>query len=516
MFACTTSVTGWKPIPLLCVPVFQQAHSACGARGRGTDKTIDDKKMKAERRQDANIFLSPIFLSSALLGLIALVFGGCQPAQQPAAPATTSGEAALSADELLRRMIQVYQTAESYSDHGLVRLRYRQAGQWLQDEGQLQVQLVRPNRLRVEAYQLTIVSDGRSLRAMIADRDSDNLDQQVLTRDAPGELPLETLYEDDVVRKVVAAGLGGPPVQLELLLLKSPLPYVFEPAAERQLLEPASVGDRDCYCVRVSLPEGPLVFWIDQRDYLLRRLEYPASRLAAQMSQASAAGDVSLTAEFRQARVNEPSDDQDFTLELARDAKPVKKFILPPPPVPSELLGRSPADFAFRDLQGGQVTRPSLLGHVAVLVWFNNHSASQDSLTRLSRIRSSLAGNSQVTFHAVCTEPLSLSDVQLRELVRRWEVDLPVVRDLQACGRDVFRIPLAPALVVLNERGVVQLFEVGAQPTQAETVPRLIQQLLDGVDVAAQVLEQLAADRRAYEQALSEARVSDPAESPTP
>ena len=70
----------------------------------------------------------------------------------------------MSAEDVLQRMLQAYRDATSYTDRGVVRLQYRQGDQTLQDEGRLEVAWARPNRLRVRAYQLTLISDGQVLR----------------------------------------------------------------------------------------------------------------------------------------------------------------------------------------------------------------------------------------------------------------------------------------------------------------------------------------------------------------
>ena len=140
-----------------------------------------------------------------------------------------------------------------------------------------------------------------------------------------------------------------------------------------------------------------------------------------------------------------------------------------------------------------------------MLVWFNNHPASQNSLEQLAQVQTDLTKEPSVTFHAICTEPQTLRPADVQDLTRRWNVSLPVVRDLQAFGRDAFRVPWAPTLVVLDPQGVVQLFEVGANSTQRQTLPTVLQQLLRGENVAAKFLDQAAQERLAYQRSLAEA-----------
>ena len=73
---------------------------------------------------------------------------------------------------------------------------------------------------------------------------------------------------------------------------------------------------------------------------------------------------------------------------------------------------------------------------------------------------------------------------EVQDLVDGWDVSVPVVRDLDAVGRDVFDIPGAPTLVVLDAKGTVQIFEVGANPDLAVQLPRILERLSGGADLA--------------------------------
>ena len=64
----------------------------------------------------------------------------------------------------------------------------------------------------------------------------------------------------------------------------------------------------------------------------------------------------------------------------------------------------------------------------------------------------------RVAIQAVCAEASSFTDEQIAALTQAWHVDLPIVRDLQALGRDLFQVPWAPTLVVLDGKNVVQIY----------------------------------------------------------
>jgi len=433
--------------------------------------------------------------------MLTLYCAGC--AEGPGQSENPNSQTA-SADDVLRAMIATYSQALSYADRGVVRLRYRLDGHWVQDEAKLAVTFARPNKLSMRAYQLSLASDGRRMHATIADESTANFDGQVMARTAPQSLRLDDLYDDPMIQNVMAGGMGGPPASLELLLEDEPLKNVFEPGVTRELLGQDEIRQRPCHRVRISLDTGALVFWIDCESHVVRRLEYPTAKLARQMAKDANCTDVTLTAEFRDARIDHPIDKTAFRFEIPADAKIVRWFVVPPQSLPTEMLGRKPDVFYFAALQGEQVTRDSLMGKAAVLVWFNDHPASQMGLEQIAAVHARFAGEPQISFHAVCTEPTDIGNPHLTRLAERWEIGFPVVRDLEAFGRDVFAIPFAPTTVVLDSCGVVQVFEVGANPEFAQQLPGMLQEVLDGEDLAGKIVAQSEQEKAEYEKALAD------------
>ena len=166
-----------------------------------------------------SIRIQAVTLSLLLAGL-SLWSGGCSEDPAPAAKATA--KTLSPAEEILQRMVATYRDSKSYRDQAVVRLKYRQQGRWVEDEGKFAVSLVRPNKLLLRAYQLTLVSDGRHLYAVVADPGSNDMDGQVVVRDVPAQFRLDAIYEDPVMLDLMSGGMGGPPVTLELLLSDAP------------------------------------------------------------------------------------------------------------------------------------------------------------------------------------------------------------------------------------------------------------------------------------------------------
>jgi hypothetical protein len=431
---------------------------------------------------------------------LSLLCTACRRASNPSGPQ----EPAVSGDAkaLLEQMRAAYREAPAYRDQGVLRLRYRQGGTPIVDEAPFSFRAVRPNKIRLRAYGLTVACDGKQFKAKVDDKTSNNLDGQFVVRPAAETLTLQGLYSDSVLRDAVLGGMGRQPLPLELFFGDVPLEAVFPASVEKRMLPSGECDGRECRRVEAVTAEGPFVFWIDARTFVLRRLEYPVRSILPDLA-AEDGADASLVADFSEASFDESQTDEDFALNAPPDAKQLRAFVLPPEPLPTALLGKEPADFSLVSLTGQRRTREQLRGKTTVLVWFQDHPACQRYLKQLDQVRQRFADNSSVQFFAVCTEPSSRSSQQIDQLSKGWGVELAVLRDLDACGRDVFAVPWAPTLVVLDCKGVVQVFEVGANPYLSEQLPVVLDRIGRGDAVAEEILADYRRDTEAYQRALT-------------
>ena len=151
--------------------------------------------------------------------IVLLVVGGCHSQDQdPSNGGSGRSADSLSALQILQRMIKTYQAADSYQDQGILTLSYRYADEPRKDVSQAAVSWLKPNHLRLRAYQLSLTVDGDKLRARVADASTNNIGNQLLVRHAGEGTSLTDIYEDPLVKDVLIGGRGGQPVQLELLL----------------------------------------------------------------------------------------------------------------------------------------------------------------------------------------------------------------------------------------------------------------------------------------------------------
>ena len=398
-------------------------------------------------------------------------------------------------------MVAVYQQAATYHDAGQFRLQYRQDGKLVSDEVPFSVAFQRPNQLAMQAYQTSVKCDGQYLRAQVRDEQTNDLDGQILVVEAPASWDLDSLFQDPVLRDAVVQGLGRHPLPLELLLAEQPLEAIFREETSRQLLDPLDLEGSPCFRVEAETGEGRFVFWVDRETYHLRRLNYPAEIFVSQVPDPSVS-EIQIVAEFDRAVVDGAIEPSRFELKTEMDTIAVSELRVPPRPLSSDLLARNPGAFSFVEPNGKRLAHSSLRGNVVTLLWFNDHPLGRNAVQQLDAVRAEEKENEQFRFLAICTEPSSRATEELAAKIEDWGVDITWVRDLEACGRDVFQIPWAPTLVVLDAAGDVQAFEVGFNPNLGTDLPKLLERLAAGDDVAAEIVAEYRNARSQYDDHL--------------
>ena len=434
------------------------------------------------------------------------------------------GTAGLTPEGILRSTIRAYGKTSIYRDLGEIRLKYRVGDQWAEEAMELAIALHRPNLLRLDLIrgvsQVTLACDGTVVRCQIRDPEMDNFDQQIVERPAPAELSLPLVFSateflDPSSPQELLSAMMGLPVRIELtplglLLDQEPLEQLIKAASQRIRLKDETLDGKAHYRVQLVVPAGELVFWIDPRTHFLRRVEYPTTGLFSPEVEQNEQLAASLVADFTRVSVA-AAEDHRFRLDRPSGAKVLRHFVLPPTTKPAPILGQHVGEFAFTGLDNQRVAADDLNQRLAVLLWFQNHPASRAALDELHTVQEKFQNDQRLVFRAICTEPTtSMSHQRVQSLAQSWAVEIPVVRDLDAHGRDIFGIAKAPTLVVVAPNGIVQLVEEGADSEMSEQLPPLLERLLAGEDVAATFLRFVEQQRRDYQTHLTAASVDTP------
>ncbi|MBC7856632.1 MAG: hypothetical protein IAF94_24650 [Pirellulaceae bacterium] len=448
----------------------------------------------------------------AALGLAMVAASGCggnpaavdgdKPASEPL-PAGAIAQSSQDASDVLRQLLKTYREAKSYSDDGQVVLRFRQNGELMESKWKTAVSFERPNRLFVKAYQVTIGCDGRELRGRIQDEGSGEDGGQILVRPAPDRLKLKDLAIDPLLYENLSSQLRRQPIQLELLLESQGLASAFRGDVACKLLEDSSVEGQLCRRVEVPSPGGSFIFWVDAKSSLIRRLEYPAGALLPGLAQDPAVTDISLTAELTGAEFNPAIPPEQFVLAIPAGAKKMKSLVMPPQPLPSDLFGQETNEFFFTQLDGERLRSQDLAGKIAVLTWFQDDPACAPVLGQIEQARQEYAENGKVAFYSVSTDPTTLSNDDLAKLLSSWSVAMPVVRDLEPFGKSLFKIQFHPTIIVLDASGRVQIVQTGGGPELSKQLGVILERLLKGDDVAAEILKRAADEKAEYARLLA-------------
>jgi len=431
--------------------------------------------------------------------------------------ATPKAEAApLTATQVLDRMVKAYRDAKSYADSGQLQLSYSKEGVAPVTNGaDDSLAFVRPNKIRMHRYQAIIVSDGAQLRATLAD-----LPGQVFNVPAPAKLTSEDLYADEILGSVLTQGIAGESIQLGLLLLPDPLAPVLVGAQEPKLLDPQQVDDQECYRVEVSRSDGRFVFCIDRRTFVLRRISYPTAELKQKIAEQEQApiSEVSLVAEFKGARLNGKIDDLAFRFELPSEAKLVKHFAIPPQPLP-QLLGQKPAPFKFIGMDGKPVTPEALSGKVVVVDYWATwcKPCLEGQLPHLQKVYEKYKDNDRVAIVAVSNDDPKVTNEELQAVFGKAGLTMPILRDSDEADLALYAVERWPMMILLGADGTVQAIDEGFQPQLAADLPRKIDRLLAGENLAQRAIKDFESRQKSFDESVASGNhdTSDTAVIPT-
>ena len=437
--------------------------------------------------------------SFALVALaLPIVIAGCQ---QPAPPPVTATD---NADSWLEEVLAHYKKAASYEDAGELHVTFQAAEGEPEESDALpfSVALERPNKLRVHSLRASIVADGRQLRASIMP-----LEGQVLALPCPPKLTIDAVLGDVMLTGAVRGQIDVLLPQLVLLLDDDPLKTLDATGKPTKLSDEELDGEL-CHRVSVRGSRGTCVFWIRAADGLLRRFDFPTESLKQRFGLTECV----VWADLKGARVDAKIPPDAFAFEVPSDAKLVKRFLPPPPIAPFAAVGQD-ACGVFVCRHARQAGEPRIAGRQG------RGAGSVGHLVRLvlQGISEFGAGVSKVQGQRQSGDPggqyrrAGHERRKGRGSFAQAHLTIPIVRDAAAIGRKSVCAPgdslALPTMVVLGPDGTVQEYHLGYDAQLAETLPKKIDQLLAGGNLAQDELDHHAQEQAEYDKQLAEVTV---------
>lgn len=288
----------------------------------------------------------------ALLAIVTLLLAGCGDDPQ----------------QILDEMGQAYRAADRYSDDARVTVRQTQGDSSTEQTYPYRVAFVRPDRIRIEAYDARVVTDGATLYAAVG-----TVPGQVLSEPVETPLTLDQVFADDALRSTLTEGEAGCPTQLPLLLADDTLALILaESDAPPRIVGNEKVDGHDCTHLEITKPDGALGLWIDRTSKLLRRMRVPTAAYAAGLSrEAGAPVGIAVEVEFTNASFEAEVPAEAFAFEVPAAAARVARLDPLDRPEPLHPRIGTKADLPpLATIDGEPLTRESLGEATLVLDFF--------------------------------------------------------------------------------------------------------------------------------------------------
>lgn len=467
------------------------------------------------------LFSAILFLAmAAVMGIAGCGHDSSEPESKPMPPSEPAAEqktesaavepsrsdrkrpepiAGVTAEQLLREMLDVYRKAKLYADHGVIETVYQTDERTpVTERVPCTVIFKKPNYLRMEVGGGLLTCDGQKMKARLLDP---FYESQTLERPAPLLFSsIRELYPD--IKLADAMDLGTPtdifwtPPQLILLFAREPLRTFVPKDVRPQLLEPDWFdpldGSEPIACDRVAIPaeNGTRTLWIDRKTKGLVRFEFPLEQIPVPEGVRRV---LSMTMSFPNQVISEDPNvatfEPDlFTIKPMPGEEIVERFLSPE----LFIFGKKAPPIRIEPLADGysavRLDEPS--GKCRVICLWGGGSErdlpiwerSCAVLKEVERSFKAHEGESDFEFFAVNLDPAARTDAQVRAEYGDIGVSVPIYRmNLSEMHKTIFSKIAVPSLILIDKNGIVQKY--CPSPQAFVKLQYMLEQIHQGQDI---------------------------------
>lgn len=421
------------------------------------------------------------------------------------------------ARQLLDDVAKAYRDLDAYSDQGEFVLAATVNGKSEKIRSPMKLNLVRPDKLRIDAGEVLVVSDGKTLTTSVVPLKKYTIDP------APKTLTFET-FRQGPLGSILFGGPSAPPmfILLNLLVGTDPAKTIGELGGTLTIGADREAGGTNCKALVIDQEKGPDIrMLVDPETRLLKGVDlvFDPKDLAEKGLQGKVSIDRLGWTAGTIATKGMPADA--FAYEPAQGFSKVESFAQggaagagePKSPV-DELVGKPAPDFTLTVLDGAGKTKTLSKGDLAGKVvmidfWATWCGPCLMELPEVQKLVESYAKDKKDVLIVALSQDDKPSELaEVRKLVEKTLDDKKIKLTGTPVGLvgldpshsvgDAFLVNAYPTVVLLDAKGVVQAAHVGIPNGQLDEVGRTlgkaIDTLLEGKPLAPKAEEAAAGD----------------------
>ena len=400
-----------------------------------------------------------------------------------AGPATTA-TAGPTARQILDRSLAAYRNAQAYSDRGKLQISWKaDASPPFVEEYPWSMAWANDGRLESNIFDTKVRSDGRVLSCFVSEIRTENLKNQQLF--VQGSQLVRQLYQDKIAAYYLNGGERIPvnetlvpnttllaPPALSLLTGETSSPWFNASTQPTRLpdqkLTARPFNGEDCFVIRLPSTTGDLIAWVDKKSSIIRQLKLPNGLLDPMLAADAKVRDLQFHAKFPQAAFTS-SDVKFETVAPQRGVWPVKEFVAPAIPLPTNLVGEVAPDFKLLNQKRDAVTSRQLAGKPNAFLFINGGDSDAALIQKFDAIRKNIVAKGYQ--FSVVAGPQAIEKSSngswrpasfIQPAVNRSGVS--ILADTDGLAAQSLELSSLPAVVLMNSRSTIQFADVLAKP----------------------------------------------------